>query len=116
MEVLAKFNRHRIENDRQPLAIGIGIHTGPVVAGYIGSSKALSYTVIGDIANTSARICGIAAAGQVLISEATLAKVGNRIEAEELPPANLKGKEKPFRIFNVKRLVPSVQVPASIKS
>jgi adenylate cyclase len=116
MEVLAKFNRHRIENDRQPLAIGIGIHTGPVVAGYIGSSKALSYTVIGDIANTSARICGIAAAGQVLISEATLAKVGNKIEAEELPPANLKGKEKPFRIFNVKRLVPSVQVPASIKS
>lgn len=114
MEVLAKFNRNRVEKNELPLAIGIGIHTGPVVAGYIGSSKALSYTVIGDIANTSARICGIAAAGQVLVSEMTLSKTQHRIEVEELPPANLKGKEKPFRIFNVKRLVPSVQVPAAI--
>jgi adenylate cyclase len=114
MEVLGKFNRARVERNELPLAIGIGIHTGPVVAGYIGSSKALSYTVIGDIANTSARICGIAAAGQVLVSEMTLSKTRHRIEVEELPPAILKGKEKPFRIFNVKRLVPSVQVPASI--
>ena len=45
------------------------------------------------------------------MSEATLAKLQNRVEVEELPPANLKGKEKPFRIFNVKRLVTSVQVP-----
>jgi class 3 adenylate cyclase len=54
-----------------PLGIGIGIHTGPLVAGYIGSSKALSYTVIGDTANTSARLCGIAAAGQIIVSEQT---------------------------------------------
>ena len=111
MDVLAKFNRRRVEDNEEPLAIGIGIHTGPLVAGYIGSSKALSYTVIGDVANTSARVCGIATPGQVLISEGTLAKIQNKIEVEELPPANLKGKEKPFRIFNVKRLVPSVQVP-----
>jgi adenylate cyclase len=111
MDVLARFNRRRIEDNMEPLAIGIGIHTGPLVAGYIGSSKALSYTVIGDVANTSARVCGIAAPGQVLVSEATLARLQNKVEVEELPPANLKGKEKPFRIFNVKRLVTSVQVP-----
>jgi adenylate cyclase len=116
MDVLARFNRKLIEDGQQALAIGIGIHTGPLVAGYIGSSKALSYTVIGDTANTSARVCGIAAAGQVLISEATLAKIQNKIEVDELPPANLKGKEKPFRIFNVKRMAPSVQVPASVSS
>jgi adenylate cyclase len=116
MDVLARFNRKLMEDGQQPLAIGIGIHTGPLVAGYIGSSKALSYTVIGDTANTSARVCGIAAAGQVLISEATLAKIQSKIEVDELPPANLKGKEKPFRIFNVKRMAPSVQVPASVSS
>jgi adenylate cyclase len=116
MDVLARFNRKLIEDGQQALAIGIGIHTGPLVAGYIGSSKALSYTVIGDTANTSARVCGIAAAGQVLISEATLAKMQSKVEVDELPPANLKGKEKPFRIFNVKRLAPSVQVPASLSS
>jgi adenylate cyclase len=114
MEVLAKFNRRRVEENEPGLAIGIGIHTGPVVAGYIGSSKALSYTVIGDVANTSARLCGIATPGQLLISEATLSKLKGKIEVEELPPAALKGKEKPFRIFDVKRLAPSVQVPASI--
>jgi adenylate cyclase len=116
MDVLAKFNRRRVEENQEALAIGIGIHTGPLVAGYIGSSKALSYTVIGDVANTSARVCGIAAPGQVLISEATLNKVQSKIEVEELPPANLKGKEKPFRIFNVKRLVTSVQVPLAASS
>jgi adenylate cyclase len=116
MDVLARFNRKLMEEGQQPLAIGIGIHTGPLVAGYIGSSKALSYTVIGDTANTSARVCGIAAAGQVLISEATLAKMVGKIEVDELPPANLKGKEKPFRIFNVKRIAPSVPVPVSLSS
>ena len=107
MEVLGRFNRQRVERNQSPLAIGIGIHTGPLVAGYVGSSKALSYTVIGDTANTSARLCGIALAGQIIVSEPTLAKLGNRFEVEELPAANLKGKEKPLRIFNVKREKPS---------
>ena len=114
MEVLARFNRKRVEQNQLPLAIGIGIHTGPLVAGYIGSSKALSYTVIGDTANTSARLCSVAAAGQVLVSEATLAVISGKVEVEELPATQLKGKEKPFRVFNVTRLAPSIQVPASI--
>src|SRR5690606_29362526 len=82
LEILGRFNRKRVEMNEPPLAIGIGIHTGPLVAGYIGSSKALSYTVIGDTANTSARLCGIAAAGQVLVSEATAAKLSSRFELE----------------------------------
>ena len=72
--------------------------------------------MIGDVANTSARVCGIAAPGQILVSEATLAKLQNKVEVEELPPANLKGKEKPFRIFNVKRLVAAAQVPVAVGS
>ena len=99
--------RSLIEQDHPPLAVGVGIHTGPLVAGYVGSSKALSYTVIGDTANTSARLCGIALAGQIIISESTLAMIGSRFDVEELPPAQLKGKEKPLRIFNVKRERPS---------
>jgi adenylate cyclase len=103
MEALGKFNRKLVENSQPPLAIGMGLHTGPLVAGYVGSSKALSYTVIGDTANTSARLCGVALAGQIIITEATLSRLGGRFEFEELPPAHLKGKEKPTRIFNVKR-------------
>jgi len=83
------------------LKIGIGIHSGPVVAGYIGSSKSLSYTVIGDTANTSARLCGVALSGQILVSEQTLSRLGQRFRYQELAPAQLKGKEKPFRVFSI---------------
>lgn len=107
MEALGKFNRKRVEGGHPPLAVGMGLHTGPLVAGYVGSSRAMSYTVIGDTANTSARLCGIALAGQVIVSEYTLARLGPRFEVEELPPAHLKGKEKPLRIFNIKREKPS---------
>ncbi len=103
MEVLGKFNRKRLEQNHPPLAIGMGLHTGPAVAGYVGSSKALSYTVIGDTANTSARLCGVALAGQIIVTEGTYGRLQNRFEVDELPPAHLKGKEKPTRIFNVKR-------------
>ncbi len=112
MEVLGQFNRQRASDGKPPLAVGIGVHTGPAVVGYVGSSKALSYTVIGDTANTSARLCGSAAAGQIVISEATLAQLGGRFEYEEIEPQALKGKEKPVRRFNVLREKTRVSVPA----
>ncbi len=113
-EVLGKYNRKRLEKEQAPLAVGVGIHTGPLVAGYIGSSKALSYTVIGDVANTSARLCSVALAGQIIVSETTHARLGGKFECEELHPAKVKGKEKPLRIFNVLRAKASAQVPAQI--
>jgi adenylate cyclase len=116
MEVLERMNAAARERNIEPLAIGIGIHTGPLVAGYIGSSKALSYTVIGDTANTSARLCGVASAGQIIVSETTLSRLRNLFEYEELPPAHLKGKEKPFKMFQILRTRTAVQVPASIGS
>jgi adenylate cyclase len=113
MRVLAEFNTDRESRNLAPLAIGIGIHTGPLVAGYIGSSKALSYTVIGDTANTSARLCGVAEPGQILVSEATLGALRGGFEYDELAPANLKGKEKAFRRFAIKSSKTAVQVPKS---
>ncbi len=113
MAVLETYNVERVKKSLPPLAIGIGIHTGPLVAGYLGSSKALSYTVIGDTANTSARLCSHAAGGQIIVSETTHARLTGRFECEELPPATLKGKVKPLRIFNIKA-AKVVQVPASL--
>jgi adenylate cyclase len=107
MEVLGRFNRQRMGEGKPPLAVGIGIHTGPGVVGYVGSSKALSYTVVGDTANTSARLCATAAAGQIVVSEATVSRLANRFDFEEIEPRSLKGKEKPMRRFNVIREKPS---------
>jgi adenylate cyclase len=103
MSVLRAFNTERRQRNEPQLEIGIGIHTGTVVAGYIGSSKALSYTVIGDTANTSARLCGAAGPGEILVSAATLEQLGSRFDYQELPPLQLKGKEKPFRCFAIRQ-------------
>jgi len=112
MEMLGTFNRQRMGVGKPALAVGIGVHTGPAVVGYVGSSKALSYTVIGDTANTSARLCSTALAGEVVISEATLALLGNRFEYVEIEPKSLKGKERPMRRFNVIREKPSAVAKA----
>lgn len=99
--VLEQFNLERVAESKGRLEIGFGIHTGPLVAGYIGSSKALSYTVIGDTANTSARLCGMAKPNQIVVSESTLEQLRGQFRYEELPPALLKNKERPFRCFNI---------------
>jgi adenylate cyclase len=113
MEVLRAFNARRHAQRIPPLEIGIGIHTGPVVAGYIGSSKALSYTVIGDTANTSARLCGAAGAGEILVSAPVIERLNGRFDYKELPPLQLKGKEKPFRCFAIQRSRFAVSVPVA---
>jgi adenylate cyclase len=113
MEVLRAYNTRRRSRHEPSLEIGIGIHTGPVVAGYIGSSKALSYTVIGDTANTSARLCGAAGPGEILVSAPTIDALGGRFDYKELPPLQLKGKEKPFRCFAIQRSRFAVSVPVA---
>lgn len=59
--------------------------------------------MIGDTVNTSARLCGIAAGGQILVSETTAEALGGKFPLNPLPDAALKGKEKPMKIFEVRR-------------
>ena len=103
LDVLDQLNAHRASFGAVPLSAGIGIHTGALVSGYVGSSKSLSYTVIGDTVNISARLCGIAAGGQILVSEDTAKALGGRFQLNPLPDAALKGKEKPMKVFEVRR-------------
>ena len=102
LEVLEEdFNAPRRAQSKPTLQIGIGINTGEVVAGYLGSSKALEYTVIGDTVNTGARLCSVAQAGQCIISEFTYQKVKDHFEVVELPPQQVKGKSKALKIYQV---------------
>jgi adenylate cyclase len=101
MESLEEWNLMRVAEGEDPIRIGIGINTGEVVAGYLGSSKALEYTVIGDVVNTAARLCSSAKAGEILISHATFERVKDFFVIEELPPAQLKGKSLPQRVYRV---------------
>jgi adenylate cyclase len=101
MDVLDQLNVQRIKRGEPEIKIGIGLNTGEVVAGYLGSSRALEYTVIGDTVNTGARLCGIAKAGEIIISQNTLEAVGDLFEVVELPPTSVKGKSLPLKIYNV---------------
>jgi len=76
MQVLSEFNRTRASEGQEQIRIGIGINTGTVVTGAIGSSRALQYTAIGDAVNTASRLCSVAKPGEVLVSEATFGKSG----------------------------------------
>ncbi|HEY6881845.1 MAG TPA: adenylate/guanylate cyclase domain-containing protein [Polyangiales bacterium] len=101
LEVLDQWNKERVARGQVPVHIGIGINTGDVVAGYLGSSKALEYTVIGDSVNVGARLCSAAKPGQILVSEATERLLGGAFELQEQAPIPLKGKSKPLRIYAV---------------
>jgi adenylate cyclase len=96
---LGEFNRIRATNGQEPVNIGIGINTGLVIAGAIGSSRTLQYTVIGDPVNIASRLCSVAKAGEVIISEYTLREVRDDVLFEPREPVHVKGKSQALQIF-----------------
>ncbi len=96
---LAEFNRVRRSAKLEPIHIGIGINTGPVIAGAIGSSRTLQYTVIGDAVNVAARLCSVAKAGEVILSEFTMQHTQGTVNVEKRDPVHVKGKSAQLQIY-----------------
>ena len=100
-KALREFNRTRLAENQDPIKIGIGINTGRVVTGAIGSSRTLQYTAIGDAVNTASRLCSVAKAGEIILSENTMRRVASSVDALSLPAVKVKGKEQELKIYNV---------------
>jgi adenylate cyclase len=111
MEGLEKLNAKWIREGKQPLDIGIGINTGPMMVGNMGSDQRFDYTVMGDAVNLGSRLEGANKSYRthILISETTHERVKDDFVCMELDSVRVKGKKQPVRIFE---LVSRKELPA----
>lgn len=98
---LEPFNFDRASMDKPPIKVGIGINTGEVVAGYLGSSRTMSYSVIGDTVNIASRLCAAARPGEIVLSEYTHHLVKYAFHVKPRKPVVAKGKNLPIKAYSV---------------
>jgi len=84
------------------LKIGIGISTGKVFSGILGSLRIKEFTSIGMPVNIAARLQGMAKEGEILISDSTFQQIPGEIEVETLPSANVRGVNEPITVYRVR--------------
>lgn len=100
--LLIELNRDATARHWPELRVGIGINTGVVTAGNIGSLRRIDYTVIGDTVNIASRLTSNAKPGQILVSDSTASELGTQLFAMQmLPPLMVKGRSVPLRVFDV---------------
>ena len=86
-------------NDGSDLSVGVGIATGDVLVGSIGSDDRLDYTAIGPAVNLAARLCASAEPGQILLCAETFSRVSGLVAATALPPLVVKGVSAPVMVY-----------------
>jgi len=104
-QALGQLNKSRIDKNLVPLTMGVGLNSGVVVSGNLGSDKRTDYTVIGEEVNLASRLCSKAAPGQVLISEGMYRKLKGLVEVRALEPISLKGFSEPVKVYEALRIL-----------
>ncbi len=105
---LDKLNEKRKNEGKMPIRIGIGINSGLVTAGMLGSENRMNYTVIGDTVNMASRLCdagGTQGFAPIVIAEDTYEKVKNIVMVRSGHAIAVKGKDKPVKIYELLGIV-----------
>ncbi len=96
-----KFNFQRKLEGKDPISIGVGINTGEVVVGNIGSNKRLEYTVIGETVNIANRLCSVAQKGQIIVSQSTYDLLESKTIARSIDNVKLKGVDEAVTVYEI---------------
>lgn len=100
-QLVASKQRKFFHGQAESLKIGIGMHSGPLVAGNLGSSRRMDYSMIGDTVNLAARLEGVAGANEIIITDSTKNMLDDSFNLEYRKPVTVKGKKNPIKIYNV---------------
>ncbi|MGC1393267.1 MAG: adenylate/guanylate cyclase domain-containing protein, partial [Coleofasciculaceae cyanobacterium] len=97
-----KLNKQWLQQRHIEIRVQIGLNTGKVAAGNIGSPKLVQYATIGDTTNVSSRICSAAKPGEILISETTFQQLDeSNFTVEKIAPVRVKGKDEPLQLYRL---------------
>lgn len=102
-DALVEYNRVLATEGLPPLAVGIGIARGPVIAGLIGTPDLLEFTVVGRSVNLAARVQAVTREHgvQILVTDSVREALDGQIALHELPPARMKGIAAPVSIWTI---------------
>jgi adenylate cyclase len=100
---LRTYNETRLAFGRKPIDMGVGLNTGQIVSGNIGSPKRMDYTVIGDGVNLASRLEGACKeyGARILVSEDTLDRARGTYRMREMDRVIVKGKTQPVAVYEV---------------
>lgn len=101
IEMLKKREKINLTSKHQ-IEVGIGIATGEVLAGCMGSDSRLNYTVLGEYVNLASRLCSEAGGGEIIIDENTSRVIGEKITSEPKEKLFLKGFSSPVQAYTLK--------------
>jgi len=102
-DALAEHNRARAERGGPPLRVGIGIHTGPAVAGVLGSQELMEFTVIGGTVNLASRVESLTRThdAAILVTDAVRTRLDPRFRLRPMPPTPVRGVAEPVATWEV---------------
>jgi adenylate cyclase len=99
--LVVEMNRDAKARKWPQLEVGVGINTGEVTAGNIGSPRRIDYTVIGDNVNMASRLMNKAKGGEIIISESTATVLGGAFGLTKLDPLTVKGRSEAITAYTV---------------